>query len=440
MKQILLLISLFIFPYSYAQTPEPCGHKAYIDYLNELQPGFKSHYNQIYHRTVEESQLKNKFEKKDTLHTIKVVFHVVYNNVVENLHDSLIYSQMDVLNECFRRQNADTISTRDIFLDVAGDAGIEFELADTDPDGNPTTGIVRQLTTVRSFLTSGINIQEADAVKFEVLGSPAWNTEKYLNIWICDLSVQGQDLLLGYAFPPTNAAFWGSNSFVPANRQGVVLHYKVVGEGNRFSLSTGAKTAVHEVGHYLGLRHTWGDAPNFNRCAPNYDDFIWDTPLSGTSSSASGCNLNKNTCNRTEPGDLPDLIENYMDYAPGQCQNMFTNGQIDVMRNNLTTFRSEVYRSEYPPVPPVLEPGTPIGVYPNPVKDKLAISLSSVDTTNTYSIRIVSLLGQEMVTIPLEQKESQLIEYQFGFKGLFLYQIVNQDGVAIKEERLTFIN
>lgn len=424
-----------------AQHSEPCGYTHYIDYIDSLNPGFKTHVNQLYQESVNQSKLKTKFQVKDTIHTIQVVFHVVWNNGPENLPDEYIHSQMDVLNRCFRRQNADTVDTREIFKSVAGDAGIEFVLATEDPEGNPTTGIVRRQTSASSFLTTTINLGQADQVKFAAFGSEAWDPDRYLNIWVCDLSIQGQDRLLGYAFPPTNAPFWGSNSYASQNRQGVVLHYKVVGENNPYSFSTGAKTAVHEVGHYLGLRHTWGDAPSFNRCSPQFDDFIDDTPLSGTSSGGTTiCNSFKNTCNALEPNDLPDQIENYMDYSPGHCQNMFTNQQIAVMRTNLTTYRSGIYSSEFPPPPPILPEGTEIGVYPNPVINTMAISLGNLDLETPYTFKIISPLGQELASIGLAAEESQLIPYTFNFVGLHIYQIVDNEGELMKQGKILFSN
>jgi predicted Zn-dependent protease len=424
-----------------AEHTEPCGYNHYINYLDSLNPGFKEHVDNLYKSSVTKSKQKTKFSVKDTVHTIRVVFHVVWNNGPENLPDEYIHSQMEVLNRCFRRQNADTVDTREIFKSVAGDAGIEFVLATEDPDGNPTTGIVRRQTSRTSFLTTSVNLSQADEVKFAAFGSEAWDPDKYLNIWVCDLSIQGQDRLLGYAYPPTNAAFWNGNSYAPQNRQGVVVHYKVVGEDNPHSFSTGAKTAVHEVGHYLGLRHTWGDAPESNRCAPQFDDFIDDTPLSGTSSGGTSiCNTFKNTCNALEPNDLPDQIENYMDYSPGHCQNMFTNQQIAVMRNNLTTLRQGIYTSEFPPPPPVLPEGTAIGVYPNPVTTTIAISLGDLDLETPYTFKIISQLGQDLASIDLAAEQSQLIPYTFGFVGLHLYQITDADGKVMKQGKIVFSN
>lgn len=437
MRALILIFFSGLFILSNAQHIEQCGHSAYIDYLESLQPGFKQHTDDAYFDAIKSSKLKNKFEQKDTIHTIKVVFHVVYNSQIDNIPDEYIYSQLKVLNECFRRQNSDTVDTRAIFKPVAGDVGIEFELATEDPDGNATNGITRTFTSKTSFLSSNINLGEADAVKGSAFGKTAWNTDEYLNIWICDLSIQGRDALLGYAFPPTNAPFWSANSFVGFERQGVVVHYKVIGEDNPFRLSTGVKTLVHEVGHYLGLRHIWGDAPNWARCNTNYDDFIDDTPLAGTESNAAGCNYNKNTCNFGTPGDLPDMIENYMDYSPEVCQNMFTNGQIDVMRSNLTKYRSGIYSTKYPPKP--WPDYTQSGVYPNPVYDVVNISLIGFTETESYSLKLINMLGQEVFEQKLENAEAQSVNINYGLKGLYVYQLLANDKI-VTEGKLVIVN
>ncbi|MEY2924099.1 MAG: hypothetical protein RLZZ337_647 [Bacteroidota bacterium] len=438
MRTLLLFLSLFtLITFSYSQQSEPCGQAAYLDYLESLQSGFKQHADDVYFEAIKQAQLKNKFEVKDTVHTIKVVFHVVYNSQIDNIPDEYIHSQLKVLNACFRRQNPDTTDTREIFRSVAGDAGIEFVLATEDPNGNATSGITRTYTSKSSFLNSSIDLGEADAVKGSTFGHPAWNTEEYLNIWVCDLSVQNLDALLGYAYPPTNAPFWNSSSYAGYDRQGVVVHYKVVGESNPFKLSTGVKTLVHEVGHYLGLRHIWGDAPSWGRCNANYDDFIDDTPLAGTNSNASGCNYNKNTCNFGTPGDLPDMIENYMDYSPEVCQNMFTNGQIDVMRSNLVKYRSGIYSTKFPLK---LWPDyTESGIYPNPAYGQLNVSLIGFTETEAYSLKLINMLGQEVFSQSLENTEAQSVNIDFGFKGVYIYQLLADDKI-VTEGKLLIMN
>ena len=139
----------------------------------------------------------------------------MFNNATENLDEELIISQLADMNAAFNRENSDTINTREIFLPVAGSARIRFVLASKDPSGNSTNGIHRVRTNLSTFGSgSASQTLNADRVKFSSLGgTDAWNTDKYLNIWICDISFGGRIGLLGYAFPPVNADFWQPRSF-----------------------------------------------------------------------------------------------------------------------------------------------------------------------------------------------------------------------------------
>ena len=246
--------------------------------------------------------------------------HVVYNNEAQNISDQKIFDQIEVLNQDYRRQNSDASLTRSEFLDVAADAGIEFYLAEFDPQGNPTNGIVRTQTSQTSFILSLFDgsfkmKHSSDG------GSDAWDTNQYMNIWVCNLAIFGFPAVLGFATPPDGAPNWPSGSAAEsADEDGVVVHYEVFGPdpGASGTLATVNKgrTATHEVGHWLNLPHVWGggnspgDATNCN-----IDDGVQDTPNTKGSSS---CTLSANTCNSDDAywgGPMIDNVENYMDYS-----------------------------------------------------------------------------------------------------------------------------
>ncbi|HAT47740.1 MAG TPA: hypothetical protein DCS71_02340, partial [Flavobacteriales bacterium] len=137
--------------------------------------------------------------------TIPVVFHILYNTAAENISEAQIMSQLDILNEDFRRLNAD----QDDVWPQAADSQIEFCLASRDPQGNPTDGILRVSTNVSSF---GAN----DAMKFSSQGgSDAWPASDYMNFWVCDLGSN----LLGYAQFPGG----------PSATDGIVCNYTATG-------------------------------------------------------------------------------------------------------------------------------------------------------------------------------------------------------------------
>ena len=221
--------------------------------------------------------------------TIPVVFHVVYNTTAENISDARILAQLQVLNEDFRRLNSDADGT----WPQAADTEIQFCLATVDPNGNPTTGITRTSTSVTSFGSS-------NTVKFNSSGGKdAWPRDSYLNYWVCDLSGG----LLGYAQFPGGSA----------STDGVVCDYLytgTVGSSPPFNLG---RTGTHEVGHWLNLRHIWGDG------GCGVDDFVADTPVSDGPNY--GCSPSTVSCSTV------DMVQNYMDYSDDACMNLFTLGQ-----------------------------------------------------------------------------------------------------------------
>ncbi len=227
--------------------------------------------------------------------TIPVVVHVVYNTSAENISTSQVQSQINILTEDFRRLNSDANGT----WPQAADTEIEFCLATIDPNGSATSGITRTSTSVTSFSSN-------DNVKFNSSGGKdAWPAADYLNFWVCDLSGG----LLGYAQFPGG----------PANTDGVVCDYQYVGnEGTATAPFDLGRTATHEVGHWLNLRHIWGDG------GCSVDDFVSDTPTSDASNG--GCATGHVSCGST------DMVENYMDYSDDACMNLYTDGQKTRMR------------------------------------------------------------------------------------------------------------
>lgn len=234
--------------------------------------------------------------------TIPVVVHIVYRTSAENISDAQVQSQIQVLNEDFRRQNADAANTPSLFASVAADVEIQFCLATRDPQGNPTNGITRTQTTKTSF-----DIYSDDVKYSSRGGKDAWPTDQYLNIWVCNLSGG----LLGYAQFPGGG---------PPAEDGVVINYRYFGRGGSAQAPYNkGRTATHEVGHWLNLRHIWGDA----QCG---DDYVSDTPTQ------EGPNYGCPSFPHPSCGNASDMFMNYMDYGDDHCLNMFTQGQKARMR------------------------------------------------------------------------------------------------------------
>ncbi|GIV44901.1 MAG: hypothetical protein KatS3mg035_2024 [Bacteroidia bacterium] len=260
-----------------------------------------------YHKNIQEIEeftqrmiLSGNYNKTSNIITIPVVVHVVYYNSTQNISDAQIQSQIDVLNADFRNLNSDKNNRPSLFAGLAADIQIEFCLAKRTPTGAATNGIIRKSTTVNGFSTD-------DKVKYSSTGgSDAWDRNKYLNIWVCALTGG----VLGYAQFPGG----------PAATDGVVIDYRYFGTiGTATAPFNKGRTATHEVGHWLNLRHIWGDA----NCG---DDFVSDTPTQQTSNY--GCpTFPKPSC-----GNTSDMFMNYMDYVDDACMNMFTAGQSSRMR------------------------------------------------------------------------------------------------------------
>ncbi len=233
--------------------------------------------------------------------TIPVVFHVVYKTAGQNISDAKCIAQLNQLNLDYAKLNTDTNTVPAVFRGLAADTKIQFCLAQRDPSGNATTGIIHKTTTVTSFGSD-------DKVKSSTTGGDnAWPATSYLNLWVCNLGSS----LLGYAQFPGGAAA----------TDGVVLLYSSVGgmasPGTSSPYNLG-RTATHEVGHWLNLRHIWGDA----NCG---NDQVADTPPAKTSNY--GCKTfpyRSTGCNTTTNGEM---FMNYMDYTDDACMQMFTAGQ-----------------------------------------------------------------------------------------------------------------
>ena len=349
---IILFSSLFIYGQEEFVNDPYCGSDDALHIKSIKYPWYKQSADNVFQRALEYSQSSSL--NRDIVYQIPVVFHIVYNTDAQNLSDDVIQSQLTALNEDFRRLNENAENTRDIFLPFAGDPEIEFYLATEDPNGNPTTGITHTYTTRSGFpyidfadlFTGNISLDEVKSS--DTGGVDAWDTYRYMNIWVCNVEESFLGQVLGFAYPPIDVQDaldsldydtvpdWSSfeGAISNANLQGIVLHYPVVGPNNPQADDDGilgneyGKTLVHEAGHYLGLRHIWGDALLESGCS--VDDGIEDTPNQEAASSFT-CNFNQDSCS-DGANDLPDMVENYMDYSNDQCMNMFTNIQIDVMR------------------------------------------------------------------------------------------------------------
>lgn len=311
---MLLLMAVISFAnLSFAQ--RVCGTDEHLHDQLKQDPGLQDRMEAIENFT--NNYLANNPAGDRTVVTIPVVFHVLYKTAAQNISDAQIASQLAVLNDDFRKLNADWPNTPAQFLGLVADCEVQFCMAARDPNGAATNGIVRKSTTVTNFGTN-------DAVKFNAQGGDnAWPAASYLNIWVCQIGGG----ILGYAQFPGGSA----------NTDGVVIDYRYFGTtGTATAPFDKGRTATHEVGHWLNLRHIWGDA----NCG---NDQVADTPIHTTSNGGCPAFPANSTCGGTSHAMM---TMNYMDYTDDACMYMFSTGQKNRMqavlaaggaRNSLTT-------------------------------------------------------------------------------------------------------
>ncbi len=336
MTKILYIKTIFLLSFfpllTKAQSPDNthtqhCASRQFIEQQIAEDATMNTHLAEI------ERRIANNYQHLqtrggDTIIVIPVVVHVIYGSKNENISDLQITTQINALNLDFNKANSELDKTPTLFKPLIADCRIQFRLAARTPDGHATNGVLRYSRTARTW---GIN----NDIKRPTSGGVApWNPELYLNIWVCNIG----DGILGYAsFPGCAAAV-----------DGVVVDFTAFGttETARAPFNKG-RTCTHEIGHWLGLFHTWGD----RECG---DDFIADTPMQ----------KNAHIGNVTTPqySDCTGLIQldmtmNFMEYVNDACMWLFTEGQKKRMRTVLTdnNLRGNINRSDS--AIPVLENG-----------------------------------------------------------------------------------
>ncbi len=347
--------------------------------------------------------------------TIPVVVHVLYHSASQKISDEQVQSQIGALNTCFRRRNTDSVNTPEYFRGVAADCNIEFRLAVSDPRRRATTGIIRKYTPVKEW-------EADDKMKFtDQMGDDAWDPDSYFNIWVCNLN-----RVAGYASVPGDAAA----------KDGIVIGFPAFGTINTISGYEMGKTAVHETGHWLGLKHIWGD----DYCG---DDGVADTP------NQAGFNIGcpgviNITCGN---GPYGDMYMNYMDLTSDDCMNLFTKGQKARMRALFEAGgpRHNILVSKGLNPPLIAEMPLPEDdprwlqpkIYPNPAVSHLILDLSYDSRWIGEKIFVTNLQGQSIMNEIIVSKIQQ-VDISRLPSGLYFIAAKKDDGESMKLKFVKF--
>ena len=409
-KKIFFLFLLFfgVTIYMDAQSVEPCGTTAAWNHLLNVHPELAQKRINT-QKQIQDAMNSGIVHSRDVL-VIPVVVHVVYKTQFENIPDKEIFSQLAVLNQDFRKKNNNFSQVHDSFKDLATDVGIEFCLAKVDPFGNPTKGITRTSTNIANLgLQYGPN-GERQRIFYEDLGGvPAWNPDEYLNIWVCEL---GATLLGQASFPGGLKA-----------EDGILIDFFAFGtQGMAQAPNNLGKTLVHEIGHYLNLKHVWGN--HSGDC--DEDDGISDTPMQ--EKPTKGC-----------PGNRPfscgsfDLFYDFMDYSSDACLAMFTKEQGEMMVATLQTVRSGLLTQTKCQTQVLEHPLRHIELRGNPAGENFVLFLSEGNIFE-IGVTIYNIYGQQVLdTQNYFFPNEQVVDIHQLPQGLYFVMLTSSDAKVIKK-------
>jgi hypothetical protein len=374
-----------------------CATNEYHRSLLDTDPAYKPTRQSL-------EQFNDLYRRNQTLRSgvalIPVVFHVVYNRDAANITETQVDSQIAALNADFNAQNADINQIPAAFKPLLGEARIRFFRVQRDPQGKQHPGITRTRTRIQAFNQSGTQLDQRMKSSAQG-GHDAWPSDRYLNIWVCDL---GRNLL-GYAQFPGG----------PIETDGVVINHTAFGTTGTSVLPFNlGRTTTHEVAHWLNVYHIWGD----DGLACSGSDYCDDTP------NQAGSNLGRPqfphvSCGNGQSGDM---FMNYMDYTDDMAMFMFTKGQVARMNATLTGPRSSLIGSNFQE--PILQTGTRLS-----------------ETDGTFDFLVADWNGdgvQDLIAIKKQNTASKTTELHILSGGSNFQQYLLQTDTILPETDGTF--
>ena len=448
--------AIFSIQNSFAQptsNPRGCLAAEYKKWEEEMNPALKVQRTQMETviRNYIQTQSLNPKPASQVVLTIPVVFHVIYKTSTENLSDQIIKDAVDRLNKDYRKLNTDLNATTcppQAWRNLAADCEIQFVLASEDPNGSPTTGIVHKPTSLDGFQAQVSPTAYDDRMKFNAQGGDdVWDNQQYINFWI----VKFTDNTLGRGSFPGTAA----------NIDGIVMSYKTLagapgpGIDPRYNLS---RTLTHELGHYFGLAHTWGDDGNTDgscndgqyQCAgsdlvddtPNQCDNHINKPTFPQMDACSNCTATSCTVTITGTtynggaGDPANgtMYMNYMDYTDDDHIVMFTLGQKTRMLAIIDQYRPYLKTISVTGTANTRALNQLVSVYPNPSTGDIFIS-GSIPNATSADIMVYNTIGGVVLTkkVALDGAENVKLDINDQPEGMYFIQLKTTEGTIVKK-------
>lgn len=432
LKKIAFICSFFVFGFTYGQSIKPLNKEtisasyagvalSFLHYSPDLghahdgehcladvltedwveRVGISEEY--AAQKVYQNNMVKHMEGSDRSTYTIPVIFHVIYNTPAENVSEADILDLLDAVNEDFSATNGDVGEARGAFGFDPVDADIEFCLAKQDEAGVPLDEYgIHRVETVETWFDPDTETNKMKGSTGGDTGTEGWDRDRYLNIWICDITNGAGYGVAGYAYKPTIAAL------PPAAIDGIVIDTDL-------GMDPSNRVLTHEIGHFLGLDHPWGGGAG--SCGT--DDGLDDTPnTAGPSFDFVGsCSGDQETCAGTQT-----QYENYMDYS--NCQVMYTEDQANLMSLILDNSRLELSESD---VCTAVGGGAPIADF---VADILSVieggSVNFADlSTNTpteWAWSISPAAGTSFIAGTSAASENPVV--QFSTAGLYSITLV----------------
>lgn len=418
LKCTLSISFLFLFFNLYAQQNHFCIN-------DQIQLTKKREINSPHHNVGLPENVSTKY--------VNTVIHIIYNKDSDSIPSEDIEAIIENLNRLFRAEGIDTSFINPVHRDKLIDSQIQFCLAQTDPDGEPTTGINYKRTDVDGFpISFGIGFFSAELVKNEIFGGVApWDIDNYFNIWIAQVGVNGEN----YSYGIPREEYFPLNAYVPSSaKPGALIDIDNLLAPPPFGTLEGL--FAHECGHALGLLHTFHFTDDGTGTISFCDgsDFMDDTPQAVVTTNCDP-SMVVNTC-IDSLNDEPDNATNFMNNS---CMLMFTPDQISAMHNNLSLAPSGLLENSIcetiSSVKKIeLENNFEFNIYPNPNNGNFTVEFSHAHFSKGI-LSIHNSIGQVIFKKNIDSKKSlsfQINQNNLG-KGIYYLSINSEQGIYSKK-------